>query len=894
MELKRYQKGVLDDLQSYLALYAETGDPKEAFRRHWAAKGYPVGPKAGEIKDYFSPSNTCPDTCLKIPTGGGKTFMAASSLKPIFDTIPADMKLVMWLVPSKAILEQTVASLKDGSHPYHRQLVRDFGNNIAVYSSDELIEGAVLSPSSMFERLTICVMCYASLRTRDADRLKMYQTNGSLQAFGIYLRGREDQSIGDDYSLMRIFNALKPVIVLDEGHNATSKLSRKMLTDLNPRYILELTATPSEYSNPISIVTALQLKEEHMVKIPLVVYERGQTDDALLYAKRLRDGLEDRAKQECAESGRYLRPIVLIQAEPNRSSEAVTFEAARRKLIEEIGVPSEHIAIKVSGTDGPSVRELLSRNCEIRYLITVNAIKEGWDCSFAYILVSLNETGTPTAVEQIIGRIMRMPDATPFKDYYLNVCYVFAVSNRFNDTLQSVAQGLLLSGFSRKDYHTVRSDNLDRYLEEQEPNLPEAPVDSDGLPQSSGTDIVDVPSGPLDSFGDGEERTGPIIPPTSTEVSDEDFENMMDELGKGIKKAEQEYEKESGDGETEKGGVDMRRNIAVMRERFQEEVLPLRIPVMMERAYSRLLGTEFCRPVDSSTLSEGLKLGSKDTSIDFEAVRNTIVKMDVVKGTSGETLERINFKEREREAIRYAMRDASDMSKEALVSRLMKVINTQKYNDIDSSQISAYVRRVIDNVSEEDLSSITQDYAMAATAIRSKLDSILLQHRIERFYDLRNSGKLITAPDQPNGYFSFKRKLDMPNSSVTTFEKSLYDRVGPMDSFEMKVINLVDGMENIVWWHRFSNKGPDNYKIGGFINHYPDFMVRTRSGCIILVETKGNDRDNTNSQYKVDLGKAWESVMGQGYRYFMVFETPETKVKGAITHNQLIQYLSEL
>ena len=42
----------------------------------------------------------------------------------------------------------------------------------------------------------------------------------------------------------------------------------------------------------------------------------------------------------------------------------------------------------------------------------------------------------------------------------------------------------------------------------------------------------------------------------------------------------------------------------------------------------------------------------------------------------------------------------------------------------------------------------------------------------------------------------------------------------------------------IRWWHR--NIARTGFAINGFINHYPDFIVRTRSGKIGIIEAKGS------------------------------------------------------
>jgi len=79
-------------------------------------------------------------------------------------------------------------------------------------------------------------------------------------------------------------------------------------------------------------------------------------------------------------------------------------------------------------------------------------------------------------------------------------------------------------------------------------------------------------------------------------------------------------------------------------------------------------------------------------------------------------------------------------------------------------------------------------------------------------------------------------------------------------------------MENVVFWHRNLTIGK-GFLINGFSsNHYPDFILYTEKGNIVIIETKGNDRDNDDSRDKNRLGKTWAEKSGDSYKYFMVFQ----------------------
>ena len=90
----------------------------------------------------------------------------------------------------------------------------------------------------------------------------------------------------------------------------------------------------------------------------------------------------------------------------------------------------------------------------------------------------------------------------------------------------------------------------------------------------------------------------------------------------------------------------------------------------------------------------------------------------------------------------------------------------------------------------------------------------------------------------------------------------------------------------------FSGIEKKGFGINGFINHYPDFIVRMKSGKTILIETKGDHLENEDSKNKIWLGNKWADLAGNDYKYFMVFQSKE--VKDAITVKQLLQYLNEM
>lgn len=334
MELKDYQKQVMDDLTSYMNHLKQDKDMFAAWRGYWMDKDIPVG--LGSIPAYKSAIPGVPHVCTKVPTGGGKTFMACAALKRIFSTMPLDKpQVVVWLVPSDSILTQTIRNLSNPDHEYRLRLNSDFAGRVGVYTKEMLLGGQQFSPDTVREMLTVCVLSYASLRidSKKKDVRKVYQENGSLLEFARYF---QDDSVlladTPDTALIQVLRQLSPVVVVDESHNAGSDLSVEMLNNLNPSFVLDLTATPRKNSNILSYVDARELKKENMVKLPVVVYNRTSRQSVIQDAIQLRGSIAQQAIAEEQAGGAYIRPIVLFQAQPKVNEDSETFDKIKTML----------------------------------------------------------------------------------------------------------------------------------------------------------------------------------------------------------------------------------------------------------------------------------------------------------------------------------------------------------------------------------------------------------------------------------------------------------------------------------------------------------------------------------------------------------------------------------
>ena len=442
LQLKQYQQQVLHQLEGYLTDVSQGGDADLAFYTRIRRQYLPVSQLPG-----------LPYVCIRLPTGGGKTLVAAHAVGIAARAhLHTERPLVLWLVPSNAIREQTLKALRDRTHPYRQALDFDFGARIAVmdvrealFVSRALLEGGAL----------IIVSTMAAFRRDDPEGLKVYEDNGALMDHFTGLpRETErwlDQANGHTvYSLANLLRLHRPMVIVDEAHNARTSLTFETLARFAPSCIIEFTATPANDSNVLAHASAAQLHAEAMIKLPIRLTAAATWKEALSEAIGQRNHLEQAAQHAQAASGEYLRPILLIQAQPkNQEHATLTVDVLRQSLITEFGIPEEEIKRATGEQQEIEGVNLFDPNCRVRYIITVRALAEGWDCSFAYVLCSVAQIRSKTAVEQILGRILRLPYARRKDDPDLNRAYAYVISADFATTADSLVDALVENGFER-------------------------------------------------------------------------------------------------------------------------------------------------------------------------------------------------------------------------------------------------------------------------------------------------------------------------------------------------------------------------------------------------------------------------------------------------------------
>lgn len=881
MELKQYQQEVINDLISYIEHLEKTENLKIAFSDFWESKGISLKNLDNEyLKPYNNSIKGVPRVTVKVPTAGGKTFIACNALKPIFDSFPLDKpKVVVWFVPSDTILKQTYKNLNDTSHPYRQKIDTHFNSAVKVYQKQDLLQGASFSPTEVKEQLSIFVLSVQSFSARNKEARKAYQENENLaefpKSFDPKHKGKLLPDV-DETALMQVIAQLNPVIVIDESHNFEADLRVDMLNKINPSFIFDLTATPRQLSNIISFVDAIKLKKNNMVKLPVIVYNHNDTNEVINSAINLQGTLESKAKAEEENGGKYIRPIVLFQAQPKTDKDNVTFEKIKSQLLE-IGIPEEQVKIKTADKDEIKNVDLMSRECAVRYIITVNALKEGWDCPFAYILASLANKSSSVDVEQILGRVLRLPYVRKHNEALLNFSYVFTSSNNFLNTLDKIVLGLNKAGFSAKDYRVKNAQTEPKKKEE--------------VKQASFEDLFSQTETPKEQKETNNDEINinavEIQKISKSEKSEKQQIDIVDLAHQTNKQFEKTIEKQEQEGDSIPNEIKDKVKSYPIKDIFKDEVKDLKLPIFYMKVNTASLfeAEGSFIPLMKKELLKGFDLNKEDHKIDFTQTSSEMARIDLVEQNNDEYIPQYR---KETQVVKDAFVEyISSLSPERKIAQLSSRLakHMRRMDEIPEPAIIKYIKSVLKDLDSDKISEITYNETHYANIIKRKIQTLTNQYAEKQFSVQLDKGTLICKEE-----FEFHKKIS-PKNTLVGITKNLYVEEGEMNDFERKVIYDVANLDSVVFWHRNLERGK-GFLLNGFINHYPDFIVKMKNGKIILIETKGDHLDGSDSLQKLRLGEKWASKAGDKYRYFMVFNS--AKLDGAKTVAELIEILKDM
>jgi type III restriction enzyme len=857
--LREYQQHALDALRTYFQTCVQlnnAGTPQAAnlaFYQH-TLENFGVGVPYQPISELEG----LPYICLRIPTGGGKTFVACHAVSiAARDLLQADQSLVLWLVPSNAIREQTLKALKDRKHPYRRALEETLGSVTVLDVSDALyVTRATLNTSTV-----VVVSTIQAFRVEETEGRKVYETSGALMEHfdGIPAEALANLETGPGgtplYSLANVIRLRRPIIVVDEAHNARTELSFTTLARFYPSCIIEFTATPDSEKNPSNVlysVSAAQLKAEDMIKMPILLETRSNWRELLADAIAKLNQLDVEAKAEKGVTGEHIRPIMLLQAQPRRGEEAISVDVVEQCLIQDFNIPKEQIARATGGDRELEGVDILAPNCPIRYVITVYALREGWDCPFAYVLCSVAEMSSGTAVEQILGRVMRLPYIRRKQHDGLNLAYAFAASTNFGLVAQSLVDGLVQNGFDRIEAR-------DMIVQPKQQTFEDLPLfghkaHSVSIAVAGETpDLSQLP--PQTAAKVGLDADGTVV--VTETLDDQDLEALKtcftgergrQAVDRAFKEAPHMYDPRSP---AQRGEV-------------------FSLPVLAYRQ-----GELPLEPFEETHFQRMLYLSGRDatlTEAEFpaEGPGTQQAQIDVTEDSQI----KVEFLSALQQQIRLL---ASDQGWEVtdLVHWLDQTI--PRHHNITHAESSAFLNKLVQSLIDErgfTLDHLVHNKYRLRAAVVGKIRDHLRTARDEAyqpFLDLDTSPLLVT-PECCFTYDPERYPYHRPYQGPCFFKNHYYKEIGAFDSAEEEqCARFVDALPEVKFWVRNPARSSRAFWLQTCTDKfYPDFVCQLRDSRYLVVEYKGADRWSTDdSKEKRAIGALWEKRSGGNCLFVM-------------------------
>lgn len=328
-----------------------------------------------------------------------------------------------------------------------------------------------------------------------------------------------------------------------------------------------------------------------------------------------------------------------------------------------------------------------------------------------------------------------------------------------------------------------------------------------------------------------------------------------------------------------------------MKDHFKKEALNLELPqffIEIKGAGNELFGTESeLVPLEQNYLLEDFRLSNQNTEINFSQLESELYKVDLEdsgKGQSTPSFARIEDNRVREPLVDYIRSQPKEKQVKNVTHSLIELIGS--IYPIPEEDIKAYVSRILNDMNSEQLIHCVQNKYTYKDLIKRKIRTLADAHA-ENEYQKKVDTKKIKA--NPN--FKLKEQLT-PGNLAPSISRSLYEREASINKFEEEILLKIHNLDNVKFWHRNLERGK-GFAINGFkSNHYPDFLIYTENANVVIIETKGDDRDNSDSIAKNKLGKKWAELAGENYHYFMVFN--HNAIEGAKNANQIREIISEL
>jgi type III restriction enzyme len=633
---------------------------------------------------------------------------------------------------------------------------------------------------------------------------------------------------------------------MDEAHNARTHLSFDTLHRFGPSCIIEFTATPDQESNPSNVlysVSAAELKAEQMVKLPIRMVSRTQWKEAVGEAVTKQKQLERIAREEEKGTGEYLRPIVLFQAQPRREEQdTITVDALKRCLLEDFDIPAEEIA-EGTGHKWELPDNLLSRECPIRYVLTVAALREGWDCPFAYVLCSVSNLSSKGAVEQILGRVLRLPHAKTKQHPELNVAYAYATSAQFMEAAKSLEDALIESGFTRFEARSSIQPDTSFPFNESGGTLFAEPVTEmltatlrvESLPEALAKSIkVESPTPQRPTFQ--LTYAGPPLTEEQTRVLKGAVSNVEDE--NSIER--------------------------LARKSWGQPVYPaamgeeLSVPYLAVRTGKKLeIFEDQFRDAPWNLAECNPALSEAEFSFGGPAGQEAQVDVDE-KGKV-----QIQFLEELRQQLTF-----NDLRRPKTESELADWLDRAiDHPDITQTLSSLFLRRMVDYlVTERGIplpEVVAARFRLRDVAAR-RIDDYRTQAFAESYQRMLLPEAATPLEVSPELCFQFPRENYPANrfyQGPIKFRSHYYEQPGEMNDEEAACAAIIDNLPQVKYWVRNLTRPDCAFWLQTSTDKfYPDFVALLKDGRYLVVEYKGADRmESPDTRAKKALGELWEA-----------------------------------
>jgi type III restriction enzyme len=880
--LKDYQERVLDSLRDFFRQCSKDGRPEGAFQAVQLRNGRTPVPYIPVSVAGLAPE--MPYICLRVPTGGGKTLLACYTAGlAMREFMHADRAVVLWLVPSNTILDQTADALRDPRHPYRRALELACGM-VEVVTIEEALR---LSRATVEGQTVVIVATIQSFRVEDTTGRKVYDQNG---AFAEHLLNVPADRLADllpgpdgkpKPSLVNMLRLRRPIVIVDEAHNARTDLSFATLGNVLPSCIVEFTATPvregANISNVLHHVSAAELKAAAMVKLPLRVITRhpSQRDQLLAEAITLRADLEKLAAAEAQKTGEYLRPILLLQAERVDACEPL-----RDRLVSEFGIAKDEVKISVGVLDElKDVKEIASPKCPVRFILTVQKLREGWDCPFAYVLCSLRETRSATAIEQIVGRILRLPHAQAKQHPDLNCAYAFSVSDSITEVLAELREALEHNGFTAAEAERIIIPIPQGVLP-----LGVYPKTVQVAPAEIDAAVAQVQVGALGGKVRIDAAKGEIT--VLVPLDNDDAEKLASCVKTpGAKAKVKEIVELVREAEKAFGGSG-----ATRLPSPYELQLDFIVPLLCVRENGRLFEFE-----STFLIEHPWKLSEKDASLSegYNPLVRPVGYAGLVDiGAKGEVQTSViqdpsgaDFVATLHQQV-FQLGGSGEWTIEGLVAWLDRQI---RHQDIPAGESAEFLRKAIRGLMAKfgitDLSVLALDRFRLRDEVETRLQhhrngeqkmafqAFLLPESALAVSDERaiNFKTMVYEPGWLyEGGFQFKKHYFGPKPGELRESAP-----GGETTEEFKCAQFIDGLPEVKFWVRNLSRRNSSFKLQTSNDwFYPDFLCQLTDGRVLVVEYKGKHLyDGVDSEEKRAIGAVWASRSGGRCLFVMPTES---------------------